>query len=152
MIYQDWTVLCVVCVAVIRVLTYSDCFIWDAVEPFELVLWTASMCFLSSKWVAFKKHVILERGRSLYKWDLIWPHLLHVEWGVIWWWILWDHSGSFLLCIFCHKCLRTCFYEYLLTVCPAGKFIPETGPLLWHVILDWLVILFQRRLCLFIVG
>jgi len=56
-----------------------DCFIWGIVEPFDLVLCTASVCFMSSKWVPCNKHVVLERGRSLNKWDLILPYLLHTE-------------------------------------------------------------------------
>ena len=52
-------------VAMIRVRTCSGCFIWGVVEPFDLVLCTATVCFISSKWVLCKKHVVLERGRSL---------------------------------------------------------------------------------------
>jgi len=54
-------------VAVILLLTRSDCFIWGVVEPFDLVLCTASVCFMSSKWVSCKKLVVLEGGRSLNK-------------------------------------------------------------------------------------
>jgi hypothetical protein len=44
----EWFFVCGL-VAVIRVLTCSDCIVWDVVEPFDLVLCTASVCFVSSK-------------------------------------------------------------------------------------------------------
>jgi len=111
---------------------------WGVVEPFDLVLCTASVSFMSSKWVSCKKHVVLERGRSLNKWDLILPYLSHSGGGALMMGYSW-----FIAAVFCdalfhinasrHVSRRSFFFsKYALL---KNFMLPS----LWHVILHFLV-------------